>query len=285
MDEIQHLIDKIDTSFIVDREKEAEYIKNAKEGDKESQHVLVYANILLIVKLASEHKSHAENFYSKSLDIHDLVMEGIFGIYDAIEKYDFDKKVNGKNVKFITYAWWWIRRRVQKAVDKQGSLVHRPVNVRQEIKDYYECINNFSYDLGRMPSEEELLESLKWKRHKLKRVWKAITVSDDKIIRNDQSIYDYSRSGRAGEYCEENDREAVKEYVAVLINKLDKRHGEVIRRRFGIGCECETLESIGNLFGVSKERIRQIETVAMNKMRNSVATTDKCVLLGHFSTL
>jgi RNA polymerase sigma factor (sigma-70 family) len=280
MDEIQHLIDKIDTSFIVDREKEAEYIKNAKEGDKESQHALVCSNILLVVKLASEHKSYAENFYNKDLDIHDLVMEGILGVYDAIEKYDFDKKVNGKNVKFVTYAWWWIRRRIQRAVDKHGSLVHRPVNVRQEIKNYHECINNFSYDLGRMPSEEELLKSLKWKRSKLKRVWKAIAVSDDKIIRNDQYIYDYP-----SENCEENDIEVVKKYIAVLINKLDKRHGEVIRRRFGIGCECETLESIGDLFGVSKERIRQIETVAMNKMRNSVATTDKCILLGHFSTL
>ena len=212
-------------------------------------------------------------------------MEGILGIYDAIEKYDFDKKVDGKSVKFTTYAWWWIRRRIQRAVEKQGSLVYRPANVRQDIKDYHKCINGFSYDLGRMPSEGELLESLKWRRSKLKRIWKAITVSDDKIVRDDQSIYDYSRSGRADEYREENDREVVKEYVTVLINKLDKRHGEIIRRRFGIGCECETLESIGNLFGVSRERIRQIETIAINKMRNSVATTDKCVLLGHFSTL
>jgi len=284
MDEIQHLIDKIDTSFIVDREEEAEYIKNAKEGDKESQRILICSNILLVVKLASEHKLYAK-FYSKNLDKNDLVMEGILGIYDAIEKYDFDKKVDGKSVKFTTYAWWWIRRRIQRAVEKQGSLVYRPANVRQDIKDYHKCINGFSYDLGRMPSEGELLESLKWRRSKLKRIWKAITVSDDKIVRDDQSIYDYSRSGRADEYREENDREVVKEYVTVLINKLDKRHGEIIRRRFGIGCECETLESIGNLFGVSRERIRQIETIAINKMRNSVATTDKCVLLGHFSTL
>lgn len=286
MEEIQNLINKIgNIPFITDREKEAEYIKKAQKGDKESQHILVCSNILLIVKMASEYKRRIESSTNRSLEMHDLVMEGVFGIYNAIERYDFDKKVNGKSVKFITYAWWWIKLCMQRAVEKHGSLVYRPANVRQEIKNYYECINNFTCDLGRTPSEEELLESLKWKRSKFERVWRAIIVSDDKIIRdNDEyTINDHAKNedDHVSGYCEEDNRGAVQKYIATLMNKLDKRHREVIKRRFGIGCERETLESVGDLLGVSKERIRQIETIAMNKMRDSVTSTDRCVLLGY----
>ena len=286
MEEIQNLINKIrDIPFITDREKEAEYIKKAQNGDKESQHILVCSNILLVVKLASDYKRHVESSSMRNLDMHDLVMEGVFGIYNAIEKYDFSKKVNGKNVKFVTYAWWWIKLYMQRAVEKHGSLVYRPANVRQEIKDYYECVNNFSYDLGRMPSEEELLESLKWTKSKFERVWKAIIVSDDKIVRDGgEYIIDNhfkNEDDHADGYCEEDNQGVIQKYITTLMGKLDKRHREVIKRRFGIGCERETLESVGDLLGVSKERIRQIETIAMNKMRNSVASTDRCILLGY----
>jgi RNA polymerase sigma factor (sigma-70 family) len=286
MEEIQNLINKIgDIPFITDRKKEAEYIKKAQKGDKESQHILVCSNILLIVKLASDYKRYVEASSNKSLDIHDLVMEGVFGIYNAIEKYDFSKKVNGKSVKFTTYAWWWIKLYMQRAVEKHGSLVYRPASVRQEIKNYYECVNNSSCDLGRMPSEEELLDNLKWTKSKLERVWKAIILSDDKIVRdNDEhTINDHIKNGddHVGGYCEKDNRGVIQKYITTLMNKLDKRHREVIKRRFGIGCERETLESVGDLLGVSKERIRQIETVAMNKMRDSVTSTDRCVLLGY----
>jgi len=283
MEEIQNLINKISNiPFITDREKEAEYIKKAQKGDKESQHILVCSNILLVVKLASQYKRHAENSSMRSLDMHDLVMEGVFGIYNAIRKYDFSKKVNGKNVKFVTYAWWWIKLHIQQAVEKHGSLIYRPPSVRQEIKNYYECVNNSSCDLGRMPSEEELLENLKWTRSKFKRVWKAIIVSDDKIARDSGEIDNHFKNeDYVDGYCEEDNQGVIKKYVTTLMSKLDKRHREVIKRRFGIGCERETLESVGDLLGVSKERIRQIETIAMNKMRNSVVSTDRCILLGY----
>lgn len=217
-------INEINTIPMMEVQEEQKVASLAFKGDKEAQQKLVKANLRFVVTMAHKYEGHG-------LDFEDLVSEGNFGLMHAAKKFNPERKT-----RFITYAVWWIRHYMNKAVYEQGKAVRIPIGRKEELYD------------GR------------WNVASLD---KPLDSSDDGCV----TIGDLIPDSRSLSPEEEFFKEAISEDIAVALCGLSEVEKNVIVRRCGLfGKESESLQSIGNTYGFSKERIRQIERNAMNKL-------------------
>lgn len=222
---------------------------------------LVQANLRLVVSIAKKYIGQGVLFM-------DLVQEGSLGLIKAAEKFDYKK-----NFKFSTYATWWIKQTIIRAISNHARTIRIPVHMLEKIRRYKKACSRI-YSDEMLNQDDETISKLSGlelnKIEEVKNALKTEPVSLDTLVTDDLCIQDYVEDNTyiSPENCAQNSLQ--EDDVIRLISVLDKREQEIIKRRFGISDEePKTLEQIGNIMGFSKERIRQIENIAIKKLRES----------------
>ena len=262
-DILQMYLKQIGRKKILTKNEEAELGRLIQEGNifekNEAKKKLVQANLRLVVSIAKKYIGQGVLFM-------DLVQEGSLGLIKAAEKFDYRK-----NFKFSTYATWWIKQTIIRAISNHARNIRIPVHMLEKIKRYKKACN-CAVSNSILENDDEMISKISGldtkKIEEIKSVLKKEPISLDTFVTDDLCIQDYvedttyiSPEVSTQNKLQEND-------VSKLINLLDKREQEIIKRRFGIGNnEPKTLEQIGQIMGFSKERIRQIENNAIQKLR------------------
>ena len=262
-DILQMYLKEIGRKKILTKSEEMELGRLIKEGSKkereEAKKKLVQANLRLVVSIAKKYIGQGVLFM-------DLVQEGSLGLIRAAEKYDYRK-----NFKFSTYATWWIKQTIIRAVSNHSRTIRIPVHMLEKIRRYKKACNDIVCN-NIFDSDNEIISRISGldskKIEEVKSAIKKEPVSLDTLVTDDLCIQDYieDTSYLSPEVSAQNKLQ--KKDVKKLIKVLDKREQEIIMRRFGINNEePKTLEQIGRDLGFSKERIRQIENNAIQKLR------------------
>ena len=254
---------------LLSHEEEIELVKKIEIGGIQGKLAfdkLVSANLRLVVSIAKD-------YAKKGIPLEDLIQEGNIGLMHAAQKFEWDK-----GFKFSTYAAWWIRQAITRFLDNKKDAIRIPINRQQQINKYKNEVSYLKQKLDRNPTDAELAQSLGWTQEQLNKIRNAIlkTISLDKSYGNGDSDQDYTLADFVEEDKYDNPEKATyNKLINYQLQKdmdtfLTKKENLVIRMRFGFDNNgtTQTLEEIGNYFGVTRERIRQIERKAIIKLRH-----------------
>lgn len=246
---------------LLTREEEKKLAEAAANGDKQAKEDLVNHNLRLVVSVA-------KRYMGRGLTLLDLIQEGNMGLIKAVEKFDVSK-----GFKFSTYATYWIKQAISRAVMEQGRNIRIPVHIIELMSNIKKFEREFEQANGCMPKEKEVAEGLNIDIKKIKEAynWMKDTTSLDIMVGDEEDttigsfIEDESVAPVFTAIEEDDQAEAIRN----VLDTLEDREKMVIMRRFGIGQDrAETLDEIGKELGLSRERIRQIEAAALRKLRN-----------------
>ena len=246
---------------LLSREEEIKLAEAAANGSQKAKDDLVNHNLRLVVSIA-------KRYMGRGLTLLDLIQEGNMGLIKAVDKYDVSK-----GFKFSTYATYWIKQAISRAVMDQARNIRIPVHIIELMSNIKKVERDFQQSHGREPKEAEVAATLGIEVKKIKEAytWMKDTTSLDIMVGDDEdttvgSFIEDESVVPAFAAIEENDRTTA---IRNILETLDDREKMVIVRRFGIGLDrAETLDEIGKELGLSRERIRQIEAAALRKLRN-----------------
>ena len=263
-DLLQMYLKDVGRTKMLTSEEELLLGKTIREGRGKEREIakrkLVSANLRLVVSIAKKYTGHGVLFM-------DLVQEGGLGLMRAAEKYDYRK-----GYKFSTYATWWVKQTMIRAISNTSKLIRIPVHMQDKMRKYKRAFSKFTFIHGREPSDEEMMELTGFDRKKLKLINSALNkepISLDTPITEDLSVEDYIEDTSYRSPDKITADKMLSEGMEELMRYLTDREKEILSCRFGINNEdYKTLEQIGKNLGFSKERIRQLETAALEKLRN-----------------
>lgn len=244
-------------------EQEKELSVKALAGDHNAINKLVECNLLLVVSIAKK-------YYGCGLPLLDLIQEGNLGLIKAAEKYD-----GSKGFRFSTYATYWIRQAISRALGDQSRTIRIPANMVELLSKVKKATAELTQKLGRAPSDKEIAAHMNIELDKVQTVMdlaQATTSLDTPVDDEGETcmgdlIADHSAENPLANIIKETN----KQIVANILDTLGSREAEILKMRFGIDAEkAMTLEEVGDHYGLSKERIRQIENKAIRKLRNPV---------------
>lgn len=220
---------------------------------------LVQANLRLVVSIAKKYIGHGVLFM-------DLVQEGSLGLIRAAEKYDY-----ARGLKFSTYATWWIKQTVIRAISNNSRSIRIPVHMTDKIRKYKKIVSELSFGLDREATDKEIADKMGLNVKKVQGIKRAIIkepISLDSPVTEDLNVQDYIQDDSYNSPEEQTHIKALNEGMEDLLGSLDEREKKIITYRFGInGEQTKTLDQLGQLMGFSKERIRQLEDGAIKKLR------------------
>ena len=248
---------------LLSAEEEVELAIRMSEGDVAAKKRLSEANLRLVVSIA-------KRYVGRGMQFLDLIQEGNLGLIKAVEKFD-----HTKGFKFSTYATWWIRQSITRAIADQGRTIRIPVHMIETINKLIRTSRYLVQELGRDPTPEEIADRMEYPVDKVKKVLKIakepISLETPIGDEEDSSLGDFIEDKKAVAPAEEVVNTKLSEQIASVLADLTPREEQVLRKRFGIGEKSDhTLEEVGKLFNVTRERIRQIEAKALRKLRHPV---------------
>ena len=260
-DPVRMYLKEIGRINLLTSDEEFEYAKRAEEGDEEAKRMLAESNLRLVVSIAKRYVGRGMLFL-------DLIQEGNIGLMKAVDKFD-----PTKGYKFSTYATWWIRQAITRAIADQARTIRVPVHMVETINKLARVQRQLTQDLNREPTDEEIAKKLGISIDKVREVYK---ISQDPVSletpigeEDDSHLGDFIKDERTMGPEEYATIEMLKEELQGVLGTLTDREEKVLRLRFGLDDgQCRTLEEVGQIFGVTRERIRQIEAKALRKLRH-----------------
>ena len=262
-DSIQMYLREIGKIPLLKAAEEVSLAKRKERGDKEADRKLIEANLRLVVSIAKK-------FVGKSLSLLDLIQEGNIGLFRAVKKFDYRK-----GYKFSTYATWWIRQAITRALADQSRTIRIPVHMVETINRFQQVQRRLLQDLGRDPTPEELAAEMGEEVEKINHIIKIsqdtvsleMSVGDDDD--DDSSLQDFVEDVKNMSPDRVAGLQILKDYVKDAIKDLSPREQKILEMRFGLtDGVTHTLEEVGQEFDVTRERIRQIEAKALEKIQH-----------------
>ncbi len=260
-DPVRMYLKEIGQVKLLSAEEEVELAKRVSEGDQVAKNKLTEANLRLVVSIAKKYSG-------RGLHILDLIQEGNTGLIRAVDKFDWTK-----GNKFSTYATWWIRQAITRAIADQARTIRVPVHMVEVINKATRCNRKLVQELGREPTVEEIAAELNLPVEKIIEANRtaADTLSLDTPVgdEEDTSIGSFVEDERTPGPADATSNALLAEALKEILDTLTEREADVLRMRFGMADgRTHTLEEVGQIFGVTRERIRQIENKAIRKLRH-----------------
>ncbi|MGM0552934.1 MAG: RNA polymerase sigma factor RpoS [Pseudomonadota bacterium] len=260
LDAIQIYLRDIEFRPLLTPDEERHYARLARQGDETGRRRMIECNLRLVVKIA-------RRYLNRGLALLDLIEEGNLGLMHAVEKFDPER-----GFRFSTYATWWIRQTIERALMNQGRTIRIPVHVGKELRTHARIARGLAQELGRDPSEEELAERL---GKPVTEVQKLRAMSEPSTSMDlppgpdgERSLTDILPDANAPEPSSLLEDDDIRHLVDAWLEELDYKQREVLVRRFGLhGFERSTLEQVGAEIGVTRERVRQIQMDALKRLR------------------
>lgn len=248
---------------LITPKQEIELAAKIKAGDKNASDLMIKSNLRLVVKIAHD-------YTNCGLPLADLISEGNLGLMKAVERFDPQK-----GGKLSTYASWWIKQRIKRALANQSKTIRLPVHLSERISRLRKASAKLQEELGRQPTDDEIAREVDIPVHKVAHLKSVSTrptsldapVGEEENTKLSDLVGDENATTPAEDLIEKNLQEDVKE----TMRQLSTREAEVIRLRFGLdGNPPQTLEEIGKAFGITRERIRQLQNIALSQMRKKL---------------
>ncbi len=262
-DSVQMYLKEIGRYPLLTGEEEVDLAKRIERGDEAARQKLAVSNLRLVVSIAKKYVGRSAN-----LSLLDLIQEGNIGLFKAVEKFDYTK-----GYKFSTYATWWIRQAITRALADQGRTIRIPVHMVETINKYQQVVRRLVQDLGRDPLPEEVAAEMSVDVDKIRHI---IKISQDTVSLEAPVGEDDDDSSLANFVPDEDtispavsaQRKIIKQHVTEIVSDLTPREQKILDMRFGLtDGVTHTLEEVGRVFSVTRERIRQIEAKALDRIR------------------
>jgi len=260
-DPVRQYLREIGRVSLLLAEDEIELAKQYEKGNRRGKDKLTESNLRLVVSIAKKH-------IGRGLSLLDLIQEGNQGLIRAVEKYDWRK-----GFKFSTYATWWIRQAITRAIADQARTIRIPVHMVETINKLYRTSRRLMQELGREPTHEEIGDELGLDADRVREIFKLSqdTTSLEAPVGEDQESFlgDFIPDETQMSPVDAASKQLLRDHLEEVLTTLSEREAKVVRLRFGLdGDEHMTLEEVGKVFGVTRERIRQIEAKALRKLKH-----------------
>ncbi|MFH1551347.1 MAG: sigma-70 family RNA polymerase sigma factor [bacterium] len=262
-DNVQMYLREIGRIPLLTAQEEVKLAKRIEQGEEEASQKLTQANLRLVVSIAKRYVNR-----SNSLSLLDLIQEGNIGLFKAVEKFDYHR-----GYKFSTYATWWIRQAVTRALADQSKIIRIPVHMVETISKYVQVKRRLSQEIGREPLPEEIAAEMDEPIEKIRNI---IKISQE-TISLEAPVGDNEEESSLGEFIEDKktvtpsqmaSRKLLQDRLKEILIDLSPREQKILEMRFGLKDGItHTLEEVGREFGVTRERIRQIEAKSLERMR------------------